>query len=68
MFRSSYQIFFTRIQKMQSNVHSSHQFTISAWNVRGLGDKMKDDLFRNKIQSDINILIETWKGILKIIL
>ncbi|CAG2257164.1 unnamed protein product [Mytilus edulis] len=36
--------------------------TISAWNVRGLGDKIQDDFFIDKIQSDINILLETWKG------
>ncbi|CAC5370981.1 unnamed protein product [Mytilus coruscus] len=36
--------------------------TISAWNVRGLGDKIQDELFIDKIQSDINILLETWKG------
>ena len=36
--------------------------SISAWNVHGLGDKMNDDMFINKISSDINILLETWTG------
>ena len=38
------------------------QISISAWNVHGLGDKIKDDFFTERIKSDINILLETWKG------
>ncbi|CAG2210414.1 unnamed protein product [Mytilus edulis] len=38
------------------------QLTISAWNIHGLGDKSNDDFFLNSIKSDINILLETWKG------
>lgn len=39
-----------------------NQLSISAWNVHGLGDKINDDFFIETIKSDINILIETWKG------
>ena len=39
-----------------------NQISISAWNIHGLGDKIKDDIFQNKIKNDINILLETWKG------
>lgn len=38
------------------------QLSISSWNVRGLGDKHTDDFFLSKIKSDINVLLETWKG------
>ncbi|CAC5401546.1 unnamed protein product [Mytilus coruscus] len=41
------------------------QLSISAWNVHGLGDKMKDQLFLETLNSDINILIETWTGVNK---
>ena len=34
----------------------------SAWNIHGLGDKINDDEFREKINSEINILLETWTG------
>lgn len=34
----------------------------SAWNVPGLGDKIEDISFTDKLQRDINILLETWKG------
>ena len=36
--------------------------SISSWNVNGLGDKCKDDLFLSCMKYDINILLETWKG------
>jgi hypothetical protein len=36
--------------------------SISSWNVDGLGDKCKDDLFLSCMKYDINILLETWKG------
>ncbi|CAG2231846.1 unnamed protein product [Mytilus edulis] len=36
--------------------------SISSWNVHGLGDKIDDPFFLNNIKSDINILLETWKG------
>ncbi|CAG2188723.1 unnamed protein product [Mytilus edulis] len=38
------------------------QLSISSWNVHGLGDKIDDPFFLNNIKSDINILLETWKG------
>ena len=38
------------------------QIRISTWNVHGLGDKINDNLFLQHINSDINILLETWKG------
>ncbi|CAG2198042.1 unnamed protein product [Mytilus edulis] len=36
--------------------------SISSWNVHGLGDKLKDELFIENLKGDINILLETWKG------
>lgn len=36
--------------------------TISAWNERGLGDKIQNELFIDKIRSLIHILLQTWKG------
>jgi exonuclease III len=36
--------------------------SINSWNVNGLGDKCKDDLFLSCMKYDINILLETWKG------
>ena len=36
--------------------------TISSRNVHGLGDKIGDPLFLENLTSDINILLETWKG------
>ena len=41
------------------------QLSISAWNVHGLGEKLNDEAFLEKINNDINILIETWTGINK---
>ena len=38
------------------------QLTISAWNIRGLGEKLTDNNFIENINSDINVLLETWKG------
>ena len=38
------------------------QISISAWNIHGLGDKIEDHIFREKLNSDINILLETWTG------
>jgi len=38
------------------------QLSISSWNVRGLGDKIRDPIFLSLMKSDINILLETWKG------
>lgn len=38
------------------------QLKISAWNIRGLGEKVRDKQFIENIDSDINILLETWKG------
>ena len=38
------------------------ELTISSWNIRGLGDKYTDELFVQNIKSDINVLLETWKG------
>jgi len=38
------------------------RLSITAWNVRGLADKVNDDFFTDQIKSDINILLETWKG------
>lgn len=38
-----------------------NNLSISTWNVQGLGDKCNDDNFN--IKYDINILLETWKGI-----
>ena len=45
--------------KINTNID---QLSISAWNIRGLGDKTNDDFFLKQINSDINILLETWKG------
>ena len=39
-----------------------NNLTFSSWNVHGLGDKMEDKMFHDKIKSDFNILLETWKG------
>jgi hypothetical protein len=39
------------------------QLSISAWNVHGLGDKINDNFFVEKLSSDINILLETWTGV-----
>ena len=37
--------------------------SISGWNVNGLGQKHRDDMFLESIMKyDINILLETWKG------
>ncbi|CAC5380717.1 unnamed protein product [Mytilus coruscus] len=36
--------------------------SISSWNVHGIGDKLKDELFIENLKGDINILLETWKG------
>lgn len=38
------------------------QLSISSWNVRGLGDKIKDPIYLSLMKSDIKILLETWKG------
>lgn len=43
-------------------VDKIEELTFSAWNVRGLADKIEDISFTDKLQSDINILLETWKG------
>ena len=37
--------------------------SISAWNVHGLGDKINNNFFVEKLSSDINILLETWTGV-----
>ena len=34
-----------------------NQLSISAWNVHGLGEKIHDNSFREKINSEINILL-----------
>ena len=49
--------------KNSTNTYLS-QLSISAWNVHGLGDKIEDNIFREKLNSDINtgILLETWTG------
>ena len=39
-----------------------NNFTISSWNVQGLGDKCRDEDFMSSLKYDINILLETWKG------
>ncbi|CAC5424351.1 unnamed protein product [Mytilus coruscus] len=44
------------------NVVNNNQISISAWNIHGLGDKTNDEFFLKQIKSDINILLETWKG------
>ena len=43
-------------------INYCNQLKISCWNVHGLGDKHKDENFLRYITSDINILLETWKG------
>ena len=43
------------------------KLSISSWNVHGLGDKMKDPMFLDFLNKDINILLETWKGCQKIL-
>jgi hypothetical protein len=47
--------------KNSTNAYLS-QLSISAWNIHGLGDKIEDNIFREKLNSDINILLETWTG------
>lgn len=49
---------------MQNDTNLS-QLSISAWNVHGLGEKLNDESFLEKINNDINILLETWTGINK---
>ena len=48
--------------KMKINNYIS-QLSISAWNVHGLGDKINDNFFVEKLSSDISILLETWTGV-----
>ena len=36
--------------------------SIGSWNINGLGDKYRDDVFLSCLKYDINILLETWKG------
>ena len=40
----------------------THNLTVSSWNINALGDKCRDDFFISCLNSDINILLETWKG------
>ena len=40
----------------------SDVISISSWNVNGLGQKHRDNLFLDHIKCDIHILLETWKG------
>ena len=40
-----------------------NNLSIGSWNVNGLGDKYRDDQFMSCLKYDINILIETWKGV-----
>ncbi|CAC5367435.1 unnamed protein product [Mytilus coruscus] len=40
-----------------------NKLSIGSWNVNGLGDKYRDDQFMSCLKYDINILIETWKGV-----
>ena len=47
--------------KNSTNAYLS-QLSISAWNIHGLGDQIEDHIFREKLNSDINILLETWTG------
>ncbi|CAG2194702.1 unnamed protein product [Mytilus edulis] len=42
---------------------SIDSISISSWNVHGLGQKHRDPDFLELINHDINILIETWKGV-----
>lgn len=46
----------------QLDMVRKNTLSISSWNIHGLGDKINDPLFIQKISSDINILLETWKG------
>ena len=39
-----------------------NNLSISSWNVQGLGDKCKHDLFLTFLKHDMKILLETWKG------
>jgi hypothetical protein len=39
-----------------------NSFSISSWNVQGLGSKYRDEEFLSNLKYDINILLETWKG------
>jgi len=39
-----------------------NNFSISSWNVQGLGSKYRDEDFLSNLKYDINILLETWKG------
>ena len=45
---------------MNPNVHN---LSISSWNIQGLGDKCRDDFFLSCLKYDINIILESWKGI-----
>jgi hypothetical protein len=44
--------------KISTNAYLS-QLSIPAWNIHGLGDTIEDHIFREKLNSDINILLET---------
>ena len=50
------------ISNMSNKEILLEKITISAWNIHGLGDKINDEFFLDKIKSDINILLETWRG------
>ena len=46
-----------------SNCSHTDYLSISSWNVNGLGQKHREDMFLESItKHDINILLETWKG------
>ena len=36
--------------------------SVASWNIHGLGDKYMDPSFIENIKSDINVILETWKG------
>jgi hypothetical protein len=39
-----------------------NNFSISSWNVQGLGSKYIDEGLLSNLKYDINILLEIWKG------
>ena len=47
---------------MKSVISYIDSLSISSWNINGLGQKHRDETFKEHVKYDINILLETWKG------
>ena len=52
--------FLHNITEMSENL--ADFISISRWNVNGLGQKNRDEIFLEHIKYDINIMLETWNG------